>query len=345
MAREPGSPSFGLWYDFRQELPAMQNYADFYAECLEEIVEGESLGFSDVWLSEHHFVDDGYLPSPLVVAGAIAARTRDIRIGTNVLLLPLHHPLRVAEDSVVVDLISGGRFTLGVGLGYVQNEYDALGVDMGKRPSLIEEGVEVIRQCFTEGRTGYEGSRWNFKDLPFAPRARGKATGIPRRLHGPGVRPGRPHLRRLSGLGTFEQPRGYLPQRPGEARRAWAGGGRFPVCGLGHGLCARVAGSGLGPCGPGDSLPDEPLRRVGLEARRRHPPAGYAPTTCRPGEYAVGTPEEVTESLVRLYREAPYDHLCFWGRLPGMTHEQALSSMRLFATEVAPRFREAVEVS
>ena len=59
-------------------------------------------------------------------------------------------------------------------------------------------------------------------------------------------------------------------------------------------------------------------------------------------EYAVGTPEEVTESLIRLYREAPYDHLCSWGRLPGTTHEQALSSMRLFATEVAPAVREAV---
>ena len=107
MVENGAAPTFGLWYDFRQRLP-LGDYARFYAECLEEIEEGEGLGFAGVWLSEHHFVDDGYLPSPLVVAAAIAARTTSMTIGTNVLLLPMHHPLRVAEDATVADLISGG---------------------------------------------------------------------------------------------------------------------------------------------------------------------------------------------------------------------------------------------
>ena len=97
MASE-NSPTFGLWYDFRQK-PPLGYYERFYPECLEEIEEGERLGFTDVWLSEHHFADDGYLPSPLMVAEAIAARTTSLRIGTNVLLLPTHHPLRVAEEA------------------------------------------------------------------------------------------------------------------------------------------------------------------------------------------------------------------------------------------------------
>jgi alkanesulfonate monooxygenase SsuD/methylene tetrahydromethanopterin reductase-like flavin-dependent oxidoreductase (luciferase family) len=139
------APTFGLWYDFRQK-PPLGDYARFYAECLEEIEEGERLGFTNVWLSEHHFVDDGYLPSPLVVAAAIAARTTSMGIGTNVLLLPMHHPLRVAEDAAVVDLVSGRRFTLGVGQGYVQHEFEALGFNRKKRPSLFEEGGEVMRQ-------------------------------------------------------------------------------------------------------------------------------------------------------------------------------------------------------
>ncbi|MDP9479286.1 MAG: LLM class flavin-dependent oxidoreductase, partial [Actinomycetota bacterium] len=100
MVRNGAAPTFGLWYDFRQRLP-LGDYTRFYAECLEEIEEGERLGFAGVWLSEHHFVDDGYLPSPLVVAAAIAARTTTVTIGTNVLLLPMHHPLRVAEDAAV----------------------------------------------------------------------------------------------------------------------------------------------------------------------------------------------------------------------------------------------------
>lgn len=98
MASE-NSPTFGFWYDFRQK-PPLGYYERFCAECLEEIEEGKRLGFTDVWLSEHHFVDDGYLPSSLVVAAAIAARTTSLRIGTNVLLLPMHHPLRVAEEAL-----------------------------------------------------------------------------------------------------------------------------------------------------------------------------------------------------------------------------------------------------
>ena len=163
------APTFGLWYDFRQK-PPLGDYAMFYAECFEEIEESERLGFTGVWLSEHHFVDDGYLPSPLVLAAAVAARTESMTVGTNVLLLPMHHPLRVAEDAAVTDLVSGGRFVLGVGQGYVQHEFEVLGFDRRYRPSLFEEGIEVIRRAFEEGRTGYEGKRWRFEDLPFEPR-------------------------------------------------------------------------------------------------------------------------------------------------------------------------------
>jgi hypothetical protein len=102
------SPTFGFWYDFRQK-PPLGYYERFCAECLEEIEEGKRLGFTDIWLSEHHFVDDGYLPSSLVVAEAIAAHTTSLRIGTNVLLLPMHHPLRVAEEALYHHLRFWGR--------------------------------------------------------------------------------------------------------------------------------------------------------------------------------------------------------------------------------------------
>ena len=86
----------------------------------------------------------------------------------------MHHPLRVAEDAAVADLISGGRFVLGVGQGYVQHEFEAFGFERRYRPSLFEEGIEVIRHALGEGRTGYEGKRWSFDDLPFEPRPEGR---------------------------------------------------------------------------------------------------------------------------------------------------------------------------
>src|ERR1051326_3321354 len=104
---------FGLLYDFRN--PEQGGHAPqwLYGALLEQARDGEMLGFHSIWVSEHHFVDDGYCPAPFPVLGALAARTRRITPGTHVLLLPLHHPLRVAEDAATLDILSEGRLVLG----------------------------------------------------------------------------------------------------------------------------------------------------------------------------------------------------------------------------------------
>lgn len=122
-----------------------EGWTPLYAEALELAALSEELGLDSVWVSEHHFVDDGHLPSLLVLLGAMAARTTRIGLGTALLLAPLHEPLRVVEDAAVVDQLSGGRLVLGLGLGWRDEEFEALGVPVGQRVRRTRELVEIAR--------------------------------------------------------------------------------------------------------------------------------------------------------------------------------------------------------
>jgi alkanesulfonate monooxygenase SsuD/methylene tetrahydromethanopterin reductase-like flavin-dependent oxidoreductase (luciferase family) len=132
---------FGLWYDFRNPTQWRQPSDRLYGEILDQIAWGENNGFDDVWLSEHHFIEDGYLPSMLPAAAAIAARTKRIRIPLGVLLMPFHNPVRLAEDIAVVDAISGGRFELGVGVGYKVEEFEGFQCSVQRTRRTYQRGA------------------------------------------------------------------------------------------------------------------------------------------------------------------------------------------------------------
>jgi alkanesulfonate monooxygenase SsuD/methylene tetrahydromethanopterin reductase-like flavin-dependent oxidoreductase (luciferase family) len=108
-------------------------------------------------LSEHHFIEDGYLPSILPIAAAIGARTSRIRIASGVLLMPFHNPIRLAEDVAIVDVISGGRFELGVGIGFKREEFSGFGV--APRHSATEMSLWVLRTCLSRVPTGRRGGK------------------------------------------------------------------------------------------------------------------------------------------------------------------------------------------
>jgi alkanesulfonate monooxygenase SsuD/methylene tetrahydromethanopterin reductase-like flavin-dependent oxidoreductase (luciferase family) len=122
--------------------------ADLYAEGLDLAVEAERLGYDSVWVSEHHFVDDGYMPAVLPTCAAIAARTERVLIGTGLLLAPLADPIRTAEDAATVDLIARGRLVLGLGLGWREEEFDGLGVPLRERVPRLERFVRVLRDAW-----------------------------------------------------------------------------------------------------------------------------------------------------------------------------------------------------
>ena len=161
--------NYGLWYDFRNPEQWHRPFDEFYASTLTQIREAESLGFDSVWLTEHHFCEDGYTPSPLVLAGAIGFGTTQMRIGTNLMLLPLHDPIRLAEDAATLSLITQGRFDLGLGIGYRQLEFDQFGRKLSHRPSMMEEGVEIIRRAWRGEKINFSGKRFEVGDLKITP--------------------------------------------------------------------------------------------------------------------------------------------------------------------------------
>lgn len=139
----------GIYADLRNPPAWATPWPEHYAYWLELATEADRLGADSLWLSEHHFFDDGYLPQPLTFAAAVAARTTRVRIGTAVLLAGLRRGVQLAEESAIVDILSNGRLDLGVGVGYRPAEYEAYGADITQRYVLLERVVREIREWWT----------------------------------------------------------------------------------------------------------------------------------------------------------------------------------------------------
>ena len=152
-------------------------YGDGYrtfAESLEQMELAEKCGFDSVLISEHHLVENGYFPAPFVTLGAVAAKTRRIRIAPGIIILPLYDPLHVAEHGAVLDVISGGRFILGVGQGYRKEEFEAFHVSLRDRPGRMREEVEVIRALWTKPTVDYSGRYFNYRNVMLRPQPKQK---------------------------------------------------------------------------------------------------------------------------------------------------------------------------
>jgi alkanesulfonate monooxygenase SsuD/methylene tetrahydromethanopterin reductase-like flavin-dependent oxidoreductase (luciferase family) len=167
---EREGPAFGLIYDFRNPERWRTPWPELYAGILDQVAWiDRELAIDGVYLSEHHFVAEGGMPSVMATLGTFAGRTSRVSLGANIVQFPLHHPLRIAEDALVLDLLSGGRFRLGLANGYRAIEFEALGVPMSERRSRVEEGIEVLRLAFTGEPFSFDGRHWSFPEITVTP--------------------------------------------------------------------------------------------------------------------------------------------------------------------------------
>ena len=126
-------------------------------EATEQVLRGEELGFHSAWVAEHHFSRYGLGPSSLILIGSIAAQTKSIRLGTAVLVPPLHHPVRLAEDTATVDVISGGRLDVGFGRGSARYEYRGYDVDHEESQLRFQETIKLVKSLWTTSDYSHDG--------------------------------------------------------------------------------------------------------------------------------------------------------------------------------------------
>ena len=159
----------GLFY----QLPAWpeQRPGDRYEDTLRQIELGDTLGFSVAWLAELHFESSrGIMPSPFLVAAAAAQRTQRIGLGTAVVLLPLHDPLRLAEETAMLDHLSRGRLRLGIGRGHGRGHYGGFGIDVEERTSRFDEALEVMRRAWRPEPLRFRGRHFAYDGVSVVPK-------------------------------------------------------------------------------------------------------------------------------------------------------------------------------
>ena len=155
-------------------------FGAYLRRVIEQVTLAEELGWECQWFTEHHFLPyGGPIPNPAVMLSAVAARTSRIRLGSAISILPLHHPIQIAEDYAMVDALSGGRLEFGIGRGNTELDYKIYGVDREESPARLREAIEIIRTAWGQEQFSYQGQFWQVEDCTLTPRPEQAQTGGP----------------------------------------------------------------------------------------------------------------------------------------------------------------------
>lgn len=331
----------GLLFPFRNPPRWHVPWAEFYAVQLAQIREAEGLGYDTVWLSEHHFVEDGYSPSLMTIAAAVAAQTNRIRIGTFLMLLPLHHPVQVAEDAATVDIISNGRLDLGVGQGYVPAEFDGYGISRNERGARLREGIEIVRGLWSGRPFTYEGTHFQLRDVQLAPppvqhphpplwAGAERPVGIERaaRLGCHFLTNGDPGMQRLYDQTLRDE--GRDPSGFSIAQLRWAH--IAPSREQAWDDCQEHLHYMLSLYTQWSAASADHNER----ARRQLPPMEELRDSDLARGLFIGTPADVAEQIAAFTAGVRTTHLVLGMHLPGLDPAKSRRSMQLFASEILP---------
>jgi len=334
---EKAVSQLSIYMDFRARPGVPPQAADF-EDGITLVRAAERLGFAHVWTTEQHGVDDGYLPAQLPMLAALARETSRIRLGTAVILLPLTHPRRVVEEACVVDVLSGGRLTLGLGAGNYPNEFRVFGAGLAERGKVMDDGVAFIKAGLSGGLLP-DGAWVNVPPVQ---------RPIPLVLGGMRRAPVERAARHADGHFAYAYlaPERELPRLYREViRPAMDRHGRGPDFRL---IFATVLWAS-------EDAGREWQETVGpafaYQQRKYQEWEGDVPTA---GGYAftgdlddlrrqmlVGRPGEIAERLLALREAYPFDEVVVWPRLPGVPLGAAVAHLEALAAEVAPALAES----
>jgi probable F420-dependent oxidoreductase len=332
---------------FTGQIPASSDrtYHEEYSDIIELVRVVESAGLDSAWVSEHHFAEDGYLPSLLPMLAALAAATKRIELGTGVMLAPFHDPIRLAEDFAVVDQISDGRVICGLGIGWREEEFREFGISVPSRTRRLTEIVEVLRLAWNKKRFDFDGRFYSYSGVAVTP----KPARVPPILVGGFVDDA---IKRAGRIGD-----GYISSRAPVARveeafemaakeRAAAGLDGPPIVGILQNAFVTNDPDADWPMvrdGAGHQLGTYTGWRAGTDVPGKPLEVQPPDETELRGMTAYGTPDDVIrylEPLVDVLARYPDGHLVLRHHFPGMAAEPAARSIELFAKEVAPALIE-----
>lgn len=321
------------------------NWESVYQGTVEQARIAESLGFGSFSMSEHHFLPDGWLPTPAVMLGAVSGATERAKLVTNVTLLPFHDPIHVAERAAVLDLLSGGSFRLGVSIGWREDEFRKFGIDRRERVPRLVEGVELVRRLLTERSVTFEGEYYSVEDVTVTPRPVQESIPV---WYGGMAEPAIRRAARVAdawSISPFETPeelaesvavyrdalaehgRAYedvhVPFRreaylAEDEETAWEEAGEALL--REHGDVYADISDTLTPDIADEDTAIEELREFASD------------------RFLIGSPERVTRQLERFYEVADVDEVLLRTHFPGLEMEKAERSLRLFSEEVMPNF-------